>query len=75
LAQSVPSKITPLLFDVIYKPWPTVLAQRWLDQGGEVINGLELLIYQGIDQLDLVIDIGPSREDLASHLRKVVQAQ
>ena len=75
LAESVPSGPIPVLFDVIYKPWPTVLAQRWLDQGGEVINGLELLIYQGIDQLDLVVDIGASREDLAEHLRRVLNRQ
>ena len=46
-----------------------------MDCGGEVINGLELLIYQGIDQLDLVVEIGSSREDLASHLRKVLSSQ
>jgi shikimate dehydrogenase len=36
-----------ILFDVIYKPWPTVLASRWRDSGGTVINGSEMLLYQG----------------------------
>ena len=74
LAQTVPPKILPLYFDVIYKPWPTVLAQRWMDSGGEVIDGLELLIYQGIDQLDLVLGIGSTRIELADHLRKVLRS-
>ena len=74
LAQSVPMKSSALFFDVIYKPWPTILAQRWMDCGGEVIDGLELLIYQGIDQLDLVIGLGSSRAELAQCLRKVLRS-
>jgi len=60
-----------LLFDVIYKPWPTVLGRKWSDLGGKVLNGLELLIYQGIDQLSLVTPI-PDAQALASHLRQVL---
>jgi shikimate dehydrogenase len=60
-----------LLFDVIYKPWPTVLGRRWSDSGGKVLNGLELLIYQGIDQLALITQI-PDVDSLAKHLRQVL---
>jgi len=63
-----------LLFDVIYKPWPTLLGRRWSDRSGKVLNGLELLIYQGIDQLELVTDI-PDREALASHLRQILTSR
>jgi len=69
LAESVPHKTNTPLFDVIYKPWPTVLASRWQDCGGVVINGLELLLYQGIDQVEKVIGAIPDREALASQLR------
>lgn len=58
-----------LLFDVIYKPWPTVLASRWSDAGGEVINGLELLLYQGISQAELVLGTALDYEDLATVIR------
>lgn len=72
LADSLqPGKIA-LLFDVIYKPWPTVLAARWKDAGGEVMNGLELLIYQGIAQLELVLNRSIDAESLASHLRPIL---
>jgi shikimate dehydrogenase len=74
LAENLSSKITAPLFDVIYKPWPTVLAARWQDCGGLVINGLELLLYQGIDQVEKVIGPVPNREALASHLRKILNS-
>ena len=73
LASSVNPGINATLFDVIYKPWPTELAQRWSDCGGAVINGLELLMYQGVDQLSLVLDIEFDREALATHLRAVLR--
>lgn len=73
LANSVQPKEVNLLFDVIYKPWPTELAKRWSDCGGKVINGLELLLYQGIDQLELVLGKPLDRVSLASHLRPYLQ--
>jgi len=72
LANAVPSKVIATLFDVIYKPWPTELAQRWSDCGGQVLNGLELLLYQGIDQLEIVLETSLDRALLAPHLRKVL---
>jgi shikimate dehydrogenase len=72
LADSVYPGTTSLLFDVIYKPWPTELAKRWNDCGGKVINGLELLLYQGIDQLEIVLDRKVDRSALAQHLRAVL---
>jgi len=73
LADCVQSKVDALLFDVIYKPWPTVLATAWRNVGSQVINGLELLIYQGIDQLELVLGEEIDRVALASHLRLILR--
>ena len=73
-ADSISRVNDKLFFDVIYKPWPTVLGQRWSDLGGKVLNGLELLIYQGIDQLELVTSV-PNRDALASHLRTVLTSR
>jgi shikimate dehydrogenase len=39
------------LFDVNYEPWPTPLAQSWPDQNR--ISGLEMLIWQAVEQLRL----------------------
>lgn len=70
LANAIVDASSALLFDVIYKPWPTVLASRWQDCGGEVINGSELLLYQGIAQLKLVVNQSFDEAELARILRQ-----
>jgi shikimate dehydrogenase len=74
LADSLFDRECALLFDVIYKPWPTVLAARWSDSGGTVINGSEMLLFQGIAQLELVLGRDLDQISLASHLRPLLQA-
>lgn len=73
LIDALPAHIDAMLFDVIYKPWPTVLASHWRDRGGRVIGGLELLLYQGIDQIELALDISTDRSALAAHLREILR--
>ena len=58
VADNLATRVDAVLFDVLYKPWPTLLARRWSDAGGRTISGLELLLYQGIDQLNLVTSMG-----------------
>ena len=72
LADSLFGRQCNLLFDVIYKPWPTVLASRWADCGGTVINGLEMLLYQGIAQLELVLNTSLDHEKIATHIRPIL---
>ena len=73
LANSLYAGDCNLLFDVIYKPWPTVLASRWSDCGGKVINGLELLLYQGIQQIALALNRELDELALATHLRPILR--
>lgn len=63
-----------ILFDVIYKPWPTVLASRWRDSGGTVIKGSEMLLYQGIAQTELVLGRSLDYEDLAAVIRPILNS-
>ena len=72
LAENLPSQVSGLLFDVIYKPWPTVLASAWSDRSGKVINGKELLVWQGLDQLALVLSQEIDRDSISTHLREVL---
>lgn len=75
LANSVSNLSSPqstLLFDVIYKPWPTVLASRWRDSGGTVLNGSEMLLYQGIAQAELVLGRVLDYQDLAKAIRPIL---
>jgi shikimate dehydrogenase len=76
LTQSSSTKVSDraILFDVIYKPWPTVLAARWLDAGGTVINGSEMLLYQGIAQAELVLERTLDYEELARIIRPILIA-
>jgi shikimate dehydrogenase len=73
LADSLFTGDAKLYFDVIYKPWPTVLGSRWSDAGGEVINGLELLLYQGIHQLSFALNSKLDESALATHLRPILR--
>jgi shikimate dehydrogenase len=69
IANSIPSAGAALFFDIIYKPWPTLFASRWRDSGGQVISGIEMLLYQGIAQLELVLGHPLDHEALADRLR------
>jgi len=42
-----------LLFDVVYHPWPTALAQAAEAAGARVIGGLEMLVRQAALQVEL----------------------
>src|SRR5690625_172667 len=53
LAAQLPSTHLPPLLDVIYDPWPTTLASAWQQAGGAIASGLEMLLYQGVEQAKL----------------------
>lgn len=40
-----------LLLDVAYDPWPSRIAAVWQEAGGTVVPGLEMLIYQAVEQV------------------------
>ncbi|MHA7223180.1 shikimate dehydrogenase family protein [Arthrobacter sp. RHLT1-20] len=40
-----------VLMDVAYDPWPSRIASVWQDAGGTVVPGLEMLIYQAVEQV------------------------
>jgi shikimate dehydrogenase len=70
LCKHLNQKPQGVLFDVLYKPWPTELARYW---GEKVIPGIELLIYQGIEQVSLMTKAEFDHEELAEQLRLVVK--
>lgn len=51
-AESVPAA-PRLLLDVAYDPWPSALATGWESTGGSTVSGLEMLLYQGVEQVRL----------------------
>jgi shikimate dehydrogenase len=71
VADALASEVAPgvgLLFDVVYAPWPTPLAQAWTEAGGAVSGGLDLLVHQAVGQITLMtgrrVDVGVLRDAL-----------
>jgi shikimate dehydrogenase len=44
----------PAVFEVIYDPWPTPLAQSAQDSGRRLVSGLDLLAHQAVLQMVLM---------------------
>lgn len=60
-----------VLLDVVYDPWPTRLAAVWQARGGQVVSGLDMLIFQAADQVRLMTGREP---DVAAMQAAVRQA-
>jgi shikimate dehydrogenase len=41
----------PVVFDVVYDPWPTPLAAAAIESGRLLVGGLDLLLWQAVDQV------------------------
>lgn len=54
---------TGVLLDVAYDPWPSAIAQAWTNVGGHVAAGLEMLIFQAVDQIAMFtgVDLSNNR--------------
>jgi shikimate dehydrogenase len=51
------------VFDVVYAPWPTALAEAAATAGAVVISGLELLLHQAAGQFELMTGKRPAPLD------------
>jgi len=58
----------PPLIDVLYHPWPTQLAALWHQHNDHVVSGIELLIWQGIDQIELMSGAQFDRDEMFAYL-------
>jgi len=59
-----------VLFEALYDPWPTSLLSKWKSRGLSCLDGLDLLVHQGIDQVALMTKMAIVREDLAPVMRQ-----
>ena len=41
----------PIVFDVVYDPWPTPLGAAALEDRRTLVGGLDLLLWQAVDQV------------------------
>lgn len=44
-----------VLLDVAYEPWPSPLAAAWLEVGGTVVGGIEMLLHQALAQVRIFV--------------------
>ena len=56
-----PARASSILFDVAYDPWPSSLAASWLEAGGRVIPGIEMLVNQALMQVRIFVGGGADR--------------
>ncbi len=68
------------LIDVAYNPWPSKLAMLWQNSGGNVISGIEMLIWQAIAQIRIfrngnVAEPLENEDELASVMRNAALAE
>jgi shikimate dehydrogenase len=68
----VPSIENPkgTFFEVLYDPWPTVISKAWSETNSKVIDGLDLLIHQGISQVEVFTGLSVDREFLYAKMRE-----
>lgn len=56
----LPDRVTAIpLFDVAYDPWPSPLAKRWREFGGEAHSGMGMLVEQAILQIRIFVNGDP----------------
>lgn len=53
VASTISAGALPPLLDAAYDPWPSRLALDWNERGGQVVSGLEMLLYQAVEQVRL----------------------
>ena len=61
----IPNESTGTLFESLYSPWPTKFLAKWQGLGGKYLDGLDLLVEQGIGQIELMAH-EPLKIDLRS---------
>jgi shikimate dehydrogenase len=59
-----------VLFEALYDPWPTLLLAQWRNHDLPTIDGLDLLVSQGIDQVALMTHAPIDRQELTPILRQ-----
>ena len=61
----IPTASNGTLLESLYSPWPTKLLAKWQEVGGKYLDGLDLLVEQGIGQIELM-SYEPLKIDLRS---------
>ncbi len=66
--------VAGVYFEALYSPWPTKLLAAWRSLKGYGIDGIDLLVHQGIDQISLMTGLRVDRAELSPILRSACLA-
>lgn len=58
-----------ILLDALYDPWPTPIARSAADHGLRVLSGLDLLLFQAVEQVRQMTGCTPDVAAMAAELR------
>lgn len=64
------SAVSPVVFDIVYRHYPTALNQAAVKAGRVSVDGIDLLVYQAIDQVRLMTGEEPLAEPLVEACRE-----
>ncbi len=71
----LPWRADHTLLDVLYAPWPTVLAERVAGVGGTVAGGLDVLFWQATAQVELMTGLPAPIEAMRTALDAAVASR
>jgi shikimate dehydrogenase len=63
------SKPKGIYFEALYNPWPTALLKKFKDLGRQTIDGIDLLVHQGISQIEIFSGVKVERKALSQLMR------
>jgi shikimate dehydrogenase len=63
------SKPAGVYFEALYNPWPTALLKKFNDLGQQTIDGIDLLVHQGISQIEIFSGVKVDRKTLSEIMR------
>jgi shikimate dehydrogenase len=63
------SKPLGVYFEALYNPWPTALLKKFGDLGQQTIDGIDLLVHQGISQIEIFSGVKVDRDALSEIMR------
>jgi len=67
------TEVSGLLLDVVYSPWPTQLASRWIECGGTVCPGYLMLLHQAAAQYDLFTGLAAPLDQMRAALMETLR--
>ena len=64
-----------VIFDMVYNPTKTQLIKIALERNANIIEGLNMLVYQAIESIELWTGIRPSFDDMYSKCKEILEGK